>query len=289
MYKHNIMRINYTTYDVRRGDDVIHPGTSHHNIMVLNPRGPSSEHPFWYARVLGIYHINVVYTGMGTADYHPRRLEFLWVRWYEQVHDLATGWMAGSLDQVRFPPMDHEDSFGFVDPADVLRSCHIIPAFACGRLHSDNKGISKCAQDSTDWQTYYVNRCVYLRWSARHLLKYSVSFVDRDMMMRYHWGLGVGHTYAYQQASPIAEVDDNMNEEEEEDEVGGSNSGHGTAQCNVNFAFEVSGSAPPSDSSDDGDDLDPKGWDTEEDDLEDGGMRHEDDDELLALDDMYGG
>ena len=23
------------------------------------------------------------------------------------------------------------------------------------------------------------------------------SFVDRDMLMRYHWGLGVGHTYAH--------------------------------------------------------------------------------------------
>ena len=24
------------------------------------------------------------------------------------------------------------------------------------------------------------------------------SFVDRDMVMRYHWGLGVGHTYAHE-------------------------------------------------------------------------------------------
>ena len=28
--------------------------------------------------------------------------------------------------------------------------------------------------------------------------KYQLSsFVDRDMLMRYHWGLGVGHAYAY--------------------------------------------------------------------------------------------
>ena len=27
------------------------------------------------------------------------------------------------------------------------------------------------------------------------------SFVNRDMLMRYHWGLGVGHTYAHSTAS----------------------------------------------------------------------------------------
>jgi len=26
-----------------------------------------------------------------------------------------------------------------------------------------------------------------------------VSFVDRDMLMRFHWGLGVGHVYTHQQ------------------------------------------------------------------------------------------
>jgi hypothetical protein len=27
------------------------------------------------------------------------------------------------------------------------------------------------------------------------------SFVDRDMLMRYHWGLGIGHTYSHTAAS----------------------------------------------------------------------------------------
>ena len=27
------------------------------------------------------------------------------------------------------------------------------------------------------------------------------SFVDRDMLMRYHWGLGIGHTYAHNTSS----------------------------------------------------------------------------------------
>jgi hypothetical protein len=96
IYKHNIMRINYTAYDVCRDEDVIHAGTSRQcNIMVLTPetagiRPPDHDHqhPFWYACVLGIYHVNVIYISKGNVDYLPHRLEFLWVRWYEREdHD----------------------------------------------------------------------------------------------------------------------------------------------------------------------------------------------------------
>lgn len=158
MYKHNIMRLNYTTYDVRRGEEVIHPSSSHCNIMVLNPGASGGEHPFWYARVLGIYHVNVVYAAAGII-YQPHRLEFLWVRWY-QLDDPPAGWATRRLDRIHFPPMNHGDSFGFIDPADVVRCTHIMPAFAQGRLHSDAVGISHCAQDSNDWRSYYVGRCV---------------------------------------------------------------------------------------------------------------------------------
>jgi hypothetical protein len=30
------------------------------------------------------------------------------------------------------------------------------------------------------------------------LILRATSFVDRDMVMRYHWGLAVGHTYAHE-------------------------------------------------------------------------------------------
>ena len=62
------------------------------------------------------------------------------------------------LDRIRFGPMAADDTFGFLDPSVVLRGCHIIPAFAKGKLHSDGKGMSLCARDSSDWSEYYVNR-----------------------------------------------------------------------------------------------------------------------------------
>ena len=168
MYKHKVIRFNYTTYDVRRAQDVVNPNTSHANIMVLS-RGDdagedsSQNHKFWYARVLGIYHVNAVYVGPGMVDYVPRRLDFLWVRWYRH-QDAGLGPLgcaAQQLHRLSFPPMHDNDAFGFLDPADVLRSCHIIPVFAKGRRYlgtGRSQGQSACAGDSKDWNQYYVGQ-----------------------------------------------------------------------------------------------------------------------------------
>lgn len=163
IYCHNIMCINYTTYDVRRKRETINPTTPHRDIMVLAESEDDSCHPYLYARVIGIFHVNVVYTGPQAVDYRPRRFEFLWVRWFE--HDLsaaAGGWVQSALDRLRFPPMASPDAFGFVDPADVMRASHITPAFAAGKRYADGKGLSQCAMDSGDWGSYYLNRCVPL-------------------------------------------------------------------------------------------------------------------------------
>jgi hypothetical protein len=161
IYRHHIARFNYTTYDIRRAQDVINPNTSHCDIMVLAnfESEDTSQTPFWYGRVLGIYHANVVYTGPGMVDYTPRRFEFLWVRWYRSVAPMHP-WHACRLDMLEFPPMANDDSFGFLDPRDVLRGCHITPAFKSGKVHVDGVGLSRCAKDAQDWSQYYVNRLV---------------------------------------------------------------------------------------------------------------------------------
>lgn len=167
MYRHNLMRLNYTTYDVRRAQDVINPSTSHCNIMLLGQASGMTDsddsavderHPYLYAHVLGIYHVNATYIGPGMIDYCSRRIDFLWVRWYQCVERCSN--QRASLDRVYFPPMAETDAFGFVDPDDVLRCCHIIPQFSQGLRHLDGRGVSHCAQDKLDWQCYYINRCV---------------------------------------------------------------------------------------------------------------------------------
>jgi hypothetical protein len=168
MYSHKIVRFNYTTYDVRRTQDIVNPGTSLCNVMLLSGRRPVSftsekssaefsdpqPHPYLYARVLGIYHANVIYTGHGMVDYTPKRMDFLWVRWY----DHQAGENPYCLDRLSFPPINSKGAFGFVDPADVLRGCHIMPRFTKGKRHPSGIGFSKLARDSCDWIAYNVGR-----------------------------------------------------------------------------------------------------------------------------------
>ena len=159
MYNHHLARFNYTTYDVRQAQDVINPGTDHRDILLLANSGDTDtqlHHPFLYAHVLGIYHVNVIYTGEGMLDYKARRVEFLWVRWFEYIGSRSVGWADSKLDSVRFPPMASESAFGFVDPRDVVRGCHIVPAFASRRVHLDEVGLSRCAHDGQDWSRYLV-------------------------------------------------------------------------------------------------------------------------------------
>jgi hypothetical protein len=159
MYRHNIARFNYTTYDVRRGQDVINPKTSHCNVMVLRNANDvgNQGHRFLYGKVLGIYHVNVIYVGSGMVNYTPLPMEFLWVRWYEPTMQVSS-WENSTLDRIRFPPMTDEYSFDFLDPSDVLRGCHIIPSFEKGKRHPEGSGMSGCAGDNDDRREYFVNR-----------------------------------------------------------------------------------------------------------------------------------
>ncbi|KAF7975060.1 hypothetical protein HWV62_10563 [Athelia sp. TMB] len=185
LYQHRILRINYTTYDVRRDQDLVNGHSAHCNIMVLCQHSTESNasdgSTYRYGRVLGTYHVNINYNGPGRPYYHEKhRMEILWIRWYEEVGELETGCTHKRLGRLRFPPIEDDDAFGFVDPADVLRGCHIIPRFRFGKVHKEGIGYSPLINDGLDWKQYYINR-----------------FVDRDMVMRYHLGHGIGHLYGH--------------------------------------------------------------------------------------------
>src|SRR4051794_2377362 len=59
IYRHKVLRVNYTTYDMRRAQDSINPRT-HPDILLLSHDDLDQEeeerHPYWYARVIGIFH-----------------------------------------------------------------------------------------------------------------------------------------------------------------------------------------------------------------------------------------
>ena len=181
IYNHKLARFYHTTYDVRRSEDVINPNTSHSNIMLLadrrknnsssNSSNEDAVHPFIYGRVIGIYHVNVIYTGLGMQNYDAMRFDFLHVRWLQldppqSQSQSNCGWTSLRLDRLSFPPMADNSSFSFVDPSLVLRGCHLIPAYAFGKARSDGVGMSKISKDFKDWKYYYVNRFVVFCTSA---------------------------------------------------------------------------------------------------------------------------
>ncbi|KAG1763201.1 hypothetical protein EV702DRAFT_983023 [Suillus placidus] len=128
IYHHNIVRFNYTTYDVRRDQDVINLKTPHCNIMLLKHHDDDHDGKFRYAKVLGIHHVNVVCAG---NVYESRQLEFLYVWWYEPSASSADLlYPQCTLCRVHFVPLANQNAFDFIDPGVVLWSCHIIPAFS---------------------------------------------------------------------------------------------------------------------------------------------------------------
>ena len=60
VYQHKTARFNYTTYDVRRDQDVIHPSEGRVGVMV-SVEASGSEDPWIYAWVLDVLHANVLF------------------------------------------------------------------------------------------------------------------------------------------------------------------------------------------------------------------------------------
>lgn len=156
IFCYKTIHINFTTYDLRRETDVIKLKSDNRDILMLSP-GQSDEHPFYYACIIGIFHADVIYTGIGSKDYWACHMEFLWVRWFEKLEQ-PSGWQQNSLDVLKFAPMAAPGTFGFVNPDDVLKGCHLIPRFCTGWLHSDGISVSWIVGDADDWKNYYVNR-----------------------------------------------------------------------------------------------------------------------------------
>jgi hypothetical protein len=159
---HRTLRVNYTSYDLRRLQDVINP-TSHPDIMVLSCEDGEDAHPFWYARVVKIFHLIVCHGGPAPqaerTPTEPQRMDILWVRWFGLDTDALGGWSKKGLHGISFIPWDEPGAFGFLDPAHVIRGVHLIPNFPRGRTDSRlPPSIVRPASDGDeDWESFYIN------------------------------------------------------------------------------------------------------------------------------------
>ncbi|KAF8147208.1 hypothetical protein K438DRAFT_1989788 [Mycena galopus ATCC 62051] len=178
LYETKLLRIHYTTYDVRRDQDVLKSGADGF-VMVRSPETESTAHPYWYAQILGVFNATVFRVIPGEGKTPAVQMDFLWVRWMGVEPGYRAGIHSARLPKVGFVPESDEYAFGFLDPGQVIRGSHLIPNFAGGRtnllLSTVNKTAARSENDTEDWETYYVN-----------------IFADRDMLMRYVGG-GIGH------------------------------------------------------------------------------------------------
>ena len=147
------MSIYYTTYDLRRGRDRVNMRNRSH-IMTLSQ---DAAHPYAYARVLGIYGLDVLH---GPTMSDEIRMDVLWVRWFEIDTTHRAGWKAKRLYRIKCIPALEDGAFGFLDPDDIIRGSHLIGGFNLGyRTHSSDDPASKWdPENKSDWKTYYVNQ-----------------------------------------------------------------------------------------------------------------------------------
>ncbi|KZP28578.1 hypothetical protein FIBSPDRAFT_728633 [Athelia psychrophila] len=209
VYSVQTMRVNYTTYDVRREQDTINPRT-HCNVMVASPDTSTNAHRFWYARVLGIFYVWVCDDRPNSPNRAAQRIDFLWIRWFGMVDGHRYGLRVARLPKVGFiKEEDASPTFGFLDPSLVVRACHLIPAFYSGRttdLLNATTTAARAFGEVDDWEAFYVN-----------------IFADRDMFMR-EVGQGVGH-FAFHQHGDTASTEYSATDEEMGDVRGESSGG----------------------------------------------------------------
>jgi len=161
IYRHKVLRINYMTYDLRQAQDSLNP-CMHSDVMVLSHEDTENPHPYWYTRIIRIFHVDVQYHGPETPNHAPKRIDLLWVCWFTCHTHSKCGWAVCRLPQVGFYPQDDANVFRFIDLDDVIRTVHLIPAF---RFRCTTAlllpSIAHCKSDNDeDWDWYYVNMYV---------------------------------------------------------------------------------------------------------------------------------
>lgn len=128
--------------------------------MVSSQEKEPDAHPYWYTRIIGIYHTLVRHK----IPPDPIPIEFLFVHWYGLDLDRTSrsGWKMHRLPKVGFVPDDPDagsSAFVFLNPAQVIWGVHPIPSFVEG-LTGDllQPSFARLENEGDlDRQCYYVN------------------------------------------------------------------------------------------------------------------------------------
>ncbi|KAF7301977.1 hypothetical protein MIND_00763800 [Mycena indigotica] len=172
IYTHATMRVNYTTYDVQRDQDVLNPRTR--KFLIVHAQDPEDHHRYWYGELLGIFHC---YAVLADQPRKAERMEFLWVRWLQRDISYPCGFREKRLPRLSYMPFQSPDAFGFLDPMsfEVLIS---YPRFTM----DGHATIFQNLRFSEGQSMTKIGNTIMLICEV----------VDRDMLMRYHTN-AIGH------------------------------------------------------------------------------------------------
>jgi hypothetical protein len=132
---------------------------THADIMMLAPDDGAAnpdQHPFTYARVPGVFHVDVVHN-VPDASTSAVSIPFLWVWYFRLDRSFKGGFKRKRLHRVEFLPDFDPAAFGFVNPDEVIRGSHLIPAFAHGITEQFPPSLCRRKDELDDWKYHYVN------------------------------------------------------------------------------------------------------------------------------------
>ncbi|TRM56742.1 hypothetical protein BD626DRAFT_413183 [Schizophyllum amplum] len=154
IYKHKVVQHNYTTYDLRRKSNSRNPRFSA-DIMVLS--NDSGGYPYWFGRIIGVFHARVLDFDSPTPN-QARNVHFVYVRWYELDRKSRFGLRAKRFPRLHFFPANSPLAFSFINPKDILRAAHIIPAYAYGRTNESlpGKTVARPEAEDDDYKYFYA-------------------------------------------------------------------------------------------------------------------------------------
>jgi len=157
LYRHKVLRVNYTTYDGRLRQDSLNP-RNHADFMTLSHETDvANPHPYWYGRIIGIFHVRVRYFQPGRYAPEIQHIPFLYVRWFGCDTSFPSGFKHKRYPQIGFD--DPEHAFTFLDPDQIIRGAHLIPGFAYDKsLAALGPSLACLPSDKDqDWLYFYVN------------------------------------------------------------------------------------------------------------------------------------
>ncbi|KAH9970811.1 hypothetical protein BJV74DRAFT_784066, partial [Russula compacta] len=154
--------IYYTSYNLQWQCDTVSL-CMHPDIMLRSPVTKEGAEPYWYARVIGIYHANIWAKNPEIpGGRNARCMDFLWVHWFGDEPGYHSSCRRAHLPEISFLESTDNMAFSFVDPANVIHRCHLIPAFNAGWSadplpHPHSIAHRLNPEDVDDWLNFYVN------------------------------------------------------------------------------------------------------------------------------------